>query len=345
MKSKYKISESAFSIIESSEGIEGFLINNNTIKTTNQPTTPTFSGEINKELVFDFLNCPDTKVYAVKQDDRYLLFAHNSSSNETIQIEGLGDHFFALAKAVHRAKDYLNGSPKITKPITHQFVESINAQLLSVRFRYEEVGIGKYRDIDFLGKPVEVCISSMKNGKLILETPFYTEPGGDGRVRRAMDNLLNWVNNDAFKDEDNTYTDLAKFHAEFIRIHPFRDGNGRTARILTNYLLLINRLPMVNIPAEKREQYISYINYAEAISEEAFRKKNDKYNVLFSLLEKKYGKRDEQTRFLPLAEFLKENSIPSSKTLIEEIIDYKGIDSKTLKSTQVQIDPNIAFKE
>ena len=35
------------------------------------------------------------------------------------------------------------------------------------------------------------------------------------------------------------YEREAKFHLEFIRIHPFEDGNGRTARILTSRNLMI----------------------------------------------------------------------------------------------------------
>ena len=42
---------------------------------------------------------------------------------------------------------------------------------------------------------------------------------------------------------NNTWSSLdylkreALFHLEFIRIHPFEDGNGRTGRLLLNYNL------------------------------------------------------------------------------------------------------------
>lgn len=344
MKKTYRIGEQAFSIIEASEGIEGFTFNNKTIRNENNKNIK-FDGKITKDLVFEFLDCPDTKVIAVKNEDKYILLAHNESSNETIQIDGLGDHFFALAKAVHRAKNYLKSDQNHPKKLTRQFIESINAQLLSKRFQYEEIGIGKYRDLDYLGRPVNVSISSMKNGKLVLETPYYTTEGGDGRVQKEMNELVNWVNSEEFNDPEKIYENIAKFHAEFIRIHPFMDGNGRTARILTNYLLLINELPMTNIPANKRNEYIAYINYAEAISEPAFRRKNDEYNLLYSLLEQKYGKRDDKTRFLPLADFLKKNTIQTSVPLIEEIINYKGDKSKPLSPTQVHLDQNFDLKE
>ena len=35
--------------------------------------------------------------------------------------------------------------------------------------------------------------------------------------------------------------ELSSFvHAEFVRIHPFPDGNGRTARILMNFILMLS---------------------------------------------------------------------------------------------------------
>jgi Fic family protein len=44
-------------------------------------------------------------------------------------------------------------------------------------------------------------------------------------------------------------------HAEFVRIHPFRDGNGRTSRMLMNYqLMLLGWLP-VSVPKEERLRY------------------------------------------------------------------------------------------
>src|SRR3989338_718810 len=36
-------------------------------------------------------------------------------------------------------------------------------------------------------------------------------------------------------------------HLKFVRIHPFRDGNGRMARLLMNFVLLKNSYPLLNI--------------------------------------------------------------------------------------------------
>ena len=52
-------------------------------------------------------------------------------------------------------------------------------------------------------------------------------------------------------------------HAEFVRIHPFTDGNGRTSRLIMNYQLMAHGFLPVDIPAERR------LSYYEALEEYA----------------------------------------------------------------------------
>lgn len=58
-------------------------------------------------------------------------------------------------------------------------------------------------------------------------------------------------------------------HDSFLCIHPYRDGNGRTARLLLNVFGLRQRMPWHIVHASSREEYYRYIRYFE---ESYFRK-------------------------------------------------------------------------
>lgn len=56
-------------------------------------------------------------------------------------------------------------------------------------------------------------------------------------------------------EDNNVLVMTAYFHAEFERIHPFADGNGRTGRLAMNYFLVIHNHPPVIIYEEDRQEY------------------------------------------------------------------------------------------
>jgi len=54
----------------------------------------------------------------------------------------------------------------------------------------------------------------------------------------------------------------AKVHAEFVKIHPFIDGNGRTSRLLMNYELMKAGFPPAVIKAIDRARYYDALDFA-----------------------------------------------------------------------------------
>lgn len=53
---------------------------------------------------------------------------------------------------------------------------------------------------------------------------------------------------------------VAWTHAEFVRIHPFIDGNGRTSRLIMNYQLMKNGFLPINIKVEDRLEYYNALD-------------------------------------------------------------------------------------
>jgi len=59
---------------------------------------------------------------------------------------------------------------------------------------------------------------------------------------------------------------LAHFQHRFVFIHPFVDYNGRTARMLTSYILMRLNLPIIEIKADTgktRKEYIATLQKAD----------------------------------------------------------------------------------
>ena len=56
---------------------------------------------------------------------------------------------------------------------------------------------------------------------------------------------------------------LAQSHWSLLRIHPFDDGNGRTARLLANYVLLRNSLLPIVIKSAERDRYLGGLQNAD----------------------------------------------------------------------------------
>ena len=74
------------------------------------------------------------------------------------------------------------------------------------------------------------------------------------KMEELLDNYYNsWNNLNIFERE-------ALFNKEFIRIHPFEDGNGRTGRLLLNYNMIIKGHAPILMPEEKREDYFKASN-------------------------------------------------------------------------------------
>lgn len=64
-------------------------------------------------------------------------------------------------------------------------------------------------------------------------------------------------------DPETIFNLAADVHYNFVNIHPFVDGNGRTARLLMNYVLLYHHQPLLKIFTEDRTAYIDALNETE----------------------------------------------------------------------------------
>jgi len=89
--------------------------------------------------------------------------------------------------------------------------------------------------------------------------------------------LVEWTNNAFENKRFHILLIIANFVVEFLKIHPFEDGNGRLSRILTNLLLLRHGYQFVQyvsheqlVEKRKDEYYIALRK-----SQETFKTNND----------------------------------------------------------------------
>lgn len=111
-----------------------------------------------------------------------------------------------------------------------------------------------------------------ENAGVYRHVPVYTRLK-DGSIHKfcdplkiidEMDHYFSWLFS---KKESHPIFIAAESHTRLVSIHPFIDGNGRTARLIMNLILIHYGYPPAIIKASQRSQYLDAI--------ERWQQKND----------------------------------------------------------------------
>lgn len=115
-----------------------------------------------------------------------------------------------------------------------------------------------------------------RNQEVRISGAGHTPPAGNEMYRQIKDFYadLDWK-----KKALNPIEYAAWTHAEFVRIHPFIDGNGRTSRLIMNYQLMGAEFLPVSIAKENR------LDYYNALEEYAVNKNLVPFTELIATLE------------------------------------------------------------
>ncbi|HUW66055.1 MAG TPA: Fic family protein [Spirochaetia bacterium] len=80
------------------------------------------------------------------------------------------------------------------------------------------------------------------------------------KVPQLMNEFSAWLEHGP--GEDHPVVFAAKAHVELVKIHPFIDGNGRTARLLTSLLLMRSGYPPAMYTSGSRQEYMQALDEA-----------------------------------------------------------------------------------
>jgi len=142
------------------------------------------------------------------------------------------NHDRALRMIERRAEER-----RLTSPLTDQNLLDVHAQVLA--------------DID----PVNA--GRLRSGRVLIKGTRFIPPGSH-KFDDLIPKLLELVNAPGVPPA----LQAAELHYNLVAIHPFSDGNGRTARLLMNEHLLRHGYPHTIIDVGERPAYLSALEEA-----------------------------------------------------------------------------------
>lgn len=151
----------------------------------------------------------------------------------TVKGKSITEHLEAINHA--KAYQYIQElNLKSIKKINQRTILDIHSIILR---NINTIDAGTYRNI-----PVRIAGSTVT-----LPNPL--------KVPELMEEFIKWLQ----QTKDNIIKIAVDAHFKLVTIHPFVDGNGRTARLLMNLILIIAGYPPVIINKEDRKEYIDSI--------------------------------------------------------------------------------------
>ncbi|MBU0535253.1 Fic family protein [Patescibacteria group bacterium] len=154
----------------------------------------------------------------------------NSLSYEEVSNLEIGREVTAFGKDRQEVLNYFDALKYLDKlimveKITNKDILKLHKMITTKTLDNPEYS-GKYRH----GNQY-VIVGNRFTGEITYKPPATRE------VPELMEDFLDFINEIDFK-KLNPVLVAGIVHYEFVRIHPFIDGNGRTARILATYILL-----------------------------------------------------------------------------------------------------------
>lgn len=202
-----------------------------------------------KEVYLNHLKSVPKTIIEKEESDFVIRFTYNSNAIEGNRLTLRDTYLIINDKQIPSgapAKDYneaVNGREALVylkeykRKITIEFIEKLNKILT------KNTGVVYPGRLRFF--PVKI------------EGTDFTPPD-DKDVPRLIRKMIKFYYDN--KNKIHPFVLACLIHAQFVEIHPFEDGNGRTGRALMNWVLIKSDYPNLYIPVVQREKYYKAID-------------------------------------------------------------------------------------
>jgi Fic family protein len=182
----------------------------------------------------------------------------------TAQGKPLKDHFEITGH--DEAVKWIEDIVKQERPLTESFIRELRTLLLQKSYEVDAITPD--------GKPtkrrIEIGQYKSAPNHVLTKTGEIFRFATPEETPAKMYDLMGWFREKQANSNTEPVLLAAEFHYRFIRIHPFDDGNGRTARLLMNFILMQYGYPPVIIKTEDKENYFNVLRLADAGNIEPF---------------------------------------------------------------------------
>ncbi len=116
-------------------------------------------------------------------------------------------------------------------------------------------------EVNTIAGSFDVSKGDLRLAQVYVEKKYFPD---FHKIESLLNQLVESVNQKLDGVKENDVLKLAAdTHYNLVNIHPFGDGNGRTSRLLMNYIQLYHKEPLVKIFTEDRLEYINALNKTE----------------------------------------------------------------------------------
>lgn len=107
----------------------------------------------------------------------------------------------------------------------------------------------------------DTSLGDLRKAQVYVDKKYFPD---FSRVENLLIKLVDHINKRLDEVSGNEIIKLsADIHYHLVNIHPFGDGNGRTSRLMMNYIQMYHKEPLIKIFTEDRPEYIDALNKTE----------------------------------------------------------------------------------